>query len=129
MLLAQRIEESQSGQLEAKERIVKLRSGLFTLACAVLALPLALAACGGASTNESPASTTAAAPPATAGPTTRAPVTTISERLAHWRDVVQTMKCPELADLEQKRLAVQFNDQTESLIAIHDRQAALHCPQ
>lgn len=98
MLLAQRIEESQSGQLEAKERIVKLRSGLFTLACAVLALPLALAACGGASTNESPASTTAAAPPATAGPTTRAPVTTISERLAHWRDVVQTMKCPELAD-------------------------------
>jgi hypothetical protein len=39
------------------------------------------------------------------------------------------MKCPELADLEQKRLAVQFNDQTESLIAIHDRQAALHCPQ
>ena len=129
MLLAQRIEESQSGQLEAKERIVKLRSGLFTLACAVLALPLALAACGGASTNESPASTTAAAPPATAGPTTRAPVTTISQRLAHWRDVVQTMKCPELADLEQKRLAVQFNDQTESLIAIHDRQAALHCPQ
>jgi hypothetical protein len=52
---------------------VKLRSGLFTSACAVLALPLALAACEGASTNEPPASTTTAAPAATAAPTTRAP--------------------------------------------------------
>jgi hypothetical protein len=37
------------------------------------------------------------------------------------------MTCPELADLEAKRMAVQFNDQAESLIAIHDRQAELHC--
>jgi hypothetical protein len=39
------------------------------------------------------------------------------------------MRCAELADLEQKRLAVQFNDQAESLIAIHERQAKLNCPQ
>jgi hypothetical protein len=30
---------------------------------------------------------------------------------------------------ELKRLAVQFNDQAESLIAIHERQAKLNCPQ
>ena len=97
--------------------------------------PLALAACEGASTNEPPASTTTAAPAATAAPTTRAPATTIgpattiSERLAHWREVVAPMRCAELADLEQKRLAVQFNDQAESLIATHERQAKLNCPQ
>jgi hypothetical protein len=37
------------------------------------------------------------------------------------------MQCPELNDLEQKRLAIQFNDQAESLVAIHDRQAKLQC--
>jgi hypothetical protein len=37
------------------------------------------------------------------------------------------MKYPELADLEQKRMAVAFADQAESLVAVHDRQAELHC--
>jgi hypothetical protein len=39
------------------------------------------------------------------------------------------MTCEELAHLEKLRLAVDFNDQAESLEAIHDRQAKLHCPQ
>ncbi len=38
------------------------------------------------------------------------------------------MNCDELATIEKQRMAIQFNDQAESLIAIHDRQAKLHCP-
>jgi len=48
-------------------------------------------------------------------------------RLAHWRAVVKSMTCRELADLEV--VTVDFNDQAESLVAIHDRQAKLHCSQ
>jgi hypothetical protein len=86
-----------------------------------LAVALVLAACGG-SNGESPTTS-----PPTEG--TVAPTTAVSERLAHWQDVVKSMECPELADLEQKRIAIQFNDQAESLVAIHDRQSELHCPQ
>jgi uncharacterized lipoprotein YmbA len=91
---------------------------------------LALAAC--APTDESPQATPeTTAAPTTAAPTTRArpTSTTLSERQRHWQEVVKTMGCEELAELEQKRLAVQFNDQAESLAAIHDRQAKLDCPQ
>jgi hypothetical protein len=49
--------------------------------------------------------------------------------MAHWRAVVKPMTCKELAHLEKLRLAIAFNDQAESLVAIHDRQAKLHCPQ
>ena len=39
--------------------------------------------------------------------TTAKPTTTeVSERLAHWQDVVKSMQCPELVGLEQKRLAI-----------------------
>jgi hypothetical protein len=37
------------------------------------------------------------------------------------------MDCPEVTDLELKRLAGDFEDQAESLIAIHDRQGELNC--
>jgi PBP1b-binding outer membrane lipoprotein LpoB len=87
-----------------------------------------VAGCGGETATES-APLTSAKPKATSVPTTttKPTATTVSERLAHWQDVVKSMKCPELNDLEQKRLAIQFNDQAESLVAIHDRQAKLHC--
>jgi hypothetical protein len=51
----------------------------------------------------------------------------VSERLAHWREVVKAMNCPEVTDLELKRLAGNFKDRAESLIAIHDRQGELNC--
>jgi hypothetical protein len=51
----------------------------------------------------------------------------VSERLAYWRGVVKAMNCPEVTDLELKRLAGHFNDRAESLIAIHDRQGELNC--
>jgi hypothetical protein len=91
---------------------------------------LALAAC--APTEEAPQTASETVAPTTqAAPTTRPrpTSTTLTERQAHWNEVVRTMGCAELADLEQKRLAVDFNDQTESLVAIHDRQAKLSCPQ
>jgi hypothetical protein len=97
-----------------------------TIAAAILAL--ALTGCGGTAEPESESPATTAAPAATSAPKpTAAPTTVLSERAAHWRDVVKSMTCPELADLERKRLAIQFNDQAESLVAIHDRQAELHC--
>jgi hypothetical protein len=37
------------------------------------------------------------------------------------------MNCAEVTDLELKRLAGDFNDRAESLIAIHDRQGELNC--
>lgn len=102
----------------------------------IAAAVLVAAAAGGCSSSGGNEDTGAAAgPPATTVAATRPattakpkpPSTTVSERLAHWEDVVKTMRCAELADLEQKRLAIQFNDQAESLVAIHDRQAKLHC--
>jgi hypothetical protein len=51
----------------------------------------------------------------------------VSERLAHWREVVKAMNCPEVTDLELRRLAGNFSDRAESLIAIHDRQGELNC--
>ena len=51
----------------------------------------------------------------------------VNERLAHWREVVKAMNCPEVTDLELKRLAGDFSDRAESLIAIHDRQGELNC--
>jgi len=51
----------------------------------------------------------------------------VSERLAYWREVVKAMNCPEVTDLELKRLAGHFADRAESLIAIHDRQGELSC--
>jgi hypothetical protein len=97
-----------------------------------LALALTLGACGSTGTTGTTAATTGPATATTGAATATtgaATATTISERLAHWREVVAPMSCAELATLEQRRLAVQFNDQAESLIAIHDRQAKLHCPQ
>jgi hypothetical protein len=71
-------------------------------------------------------------PAPTKAPTTTQPArttttTTVNERLAHWREVVKTMNCPEVTDLELKRLAGDFNDRAESLVAIHDRQGELNC--
>jgi hypothetical protein len=100
-------------------------------------LCLAAASCGSPDTKSTAAATTVKQATATTArvttttraTTTRATTTTLSERQQHWNEVVETMRCPELADLEQKRLAVQFADQPESLVAIHDRQTELHCPQ
>jgi predicted outer membrane protein len=94
-----------------------------TITVLAIGAVLLVAGCSAQETPDQPTAPTATT--VTGHPT----ATTVSERLAHWQDVVQSMQCPELADLEQARLAVQFNDQTESLIAIHDRQAKLHCPQ
>jgi hypothetical protein len=98
----------------------------------LVVLAALLAGCGGNGSDtpeaQPAATTTVTSAPTTAAPTsTKATATTVSERLAHWQDVVKSMNCPELATLETKRLAVQFNDQAESLIAIHDRQDELHC--
>jgi hypothetical protein len=98
-----------------------------------LAVAIVLTGCGDGHTSKSaPGTTTStqAAPAPTRAPTTTRPArttTTVSERLAHWREVVKAMNCPEVTDLELKRLAGHFNDQAESLIAIHDRQGELNC--
>jgi hypothetical protein len=42
-------------------------------------------------------------------------------------EVVKAMNCPEVTDRELKRLAGDFSDRAESLIAIHDRQGELNC--
>jgi hypothetical protein len=99
---------------------------------AALAVAVFLTGCGDGDMSESaPGITTStqAAPAPTKAPTTTqpAPTTTMSERLAHWREVVKAMNCPEVTDLELKRLAGDFEDRTESLIAIHDRQGELNC--
>jgi len=95
---------------------------------ALLLLAALLAGCGGTSDDTAPEENPTATKTATSAPTTaKATATTVSERLAHWQEVVKSMQCPELNDLEQKRLAIQFNDQAESLVAIHDRQAKLQC--
>jgi hypothetical protein len=99
----------------------------------VLAAAVVLTGCGDGDTSESaPGATTStqAAPAATKAPTTTRPArttTTVSERLAYWREVVKAMNCAEVTDLELKRLAGNFNDRAESLIAIHDRQGELNC--
>lgn len=89
------------------------------------------ATCASAEETRQVAPETTAAPTTQAAPVTmtRPTTTTLSERQRHWNEVVKTMGCAELADLEQKRVAIDFNDQTESLVAIHDRQAKLDCPQ
>jgi hypothetical protein len=103
---------------------------------AALAVAIVLTACGDGDTSESaPGTTTStqAVPAPTKVPTTTQPArtttttTTVSERLAYWRGVVKAMNCPEVTDLELKRLAGHFNDRAESLIAIHDRQGELNC--
>ena len=108
---------------------------LAALAVAVLAVAVFLTGCGDGDTSESaPGATTStqAAPAPTRAPTTTQPARTttttiVSERLAHWREVVKAMNCPEVTDLELKRLAGNFSDRAESLIAIHDRQGELNC--
>ena len=99
---------------------------------AALAVAVVLTGCWDEETSGSASDTTTsihAAPAPTRAPTTiqPAPNTTDSERLAHWREVVRTMNCPEVTDLELKRLAGDFEDRAESLIAIHDRQGELNC--
>jgi hypothetical protein len=99
---------------------------------AVLAVAVFLTGCGDGDTSESAPGTamsTQAAPAPTKAPTTTGPARTtiVSERLAYWREVVKAMNCPEVTDLELKRLAGHFNDRAESLIAIHDRQGELNC--
>jgi hypothetical protein len=100
---------------------------------AALAVAVVLSGCrdgetsGGAS-GTTTTSTHAASAPTRAPATTRpAPTTIVSERLAYWREVVKAMNCPEVTDLELKRLAGDFSDRAESLIAIHDRQGELNC--
>lgn len=106
---------------------------LAALAVAVLAVAVFLTGCGDGDTSESaPGATTStqAAPAPTRAPTTTQPAQTttiVSERLAHWREVVKAMNCPEVTDLELRRLAGNFSDRAESLIAIHDRQGELNC--
>jgi hypothetical protein len=94
-----------------------------------LAVAVLLTGCGDGDTSESAPGTTtsthAAPAPTTTGPART--TTTVSERLAHWREVVKAMNCPEVTDLELKRLAGNFKDRAESLIAIHDRQGELNC--
>ncbi len=99
------------------------------LAALVLAVVLTGCGDGDASGGASGATTSMhAAPAPTMAPTTTQPApTTVSERLAHWREVVRTMNCSEVTDLELKRLAGDFDDRAESLIAIHDRQGELNC--
>jgi hypothetical protein len=98
-----------------------------------LAAAVVLTGCGDGDPSESaPGATTStqAAPAATKAPTTTRPgrtTTTVSDRLAYWREVVKAMNCAEVTDLELKRLAGNFNDRAESLIAIHDRQGELNC--
>jgi hypothetical protein len=97
-----------------------------------LAVAVVLTGCGDGETSGGAADTTTstqAAPAPAKTPTTTGPArtTTVSERLAHWREVVKAMNCPEVTDLELKRLAGNFNDRAESLIAIHDRQGELNC--
>jgi hypothetical protein len=99
---------------------------------AALAVAVVLTGCGDGKTPESaPATTpTQAATAPTGASTTKQPAwttTTVSERLAYWREVVKTMNCPEVTDLELKRLAGHFADRPQSLIAIHDRQGELNC--
>ena len=98
---------------------------------AALAVAVVLTGCGDGDTSESAPGTTTSTQAATAPtkvPTTTRPAgTTVSERLAHWREVVKAMNCPEVTDLELQRLAGDFNDRAESLIAIHERQGELNC--
>jgi hypothetical protein len=98
-----------------------------------LAVAVVLSGCrDGERFGSGPGTTTStqAAPAPTKAPSTTRPVrttTTVSERLAYWREVVRAMSCPEVTDLELKRLAGNFSDRAESLIAIHDRQGELSC--
>jgi hypothetical protein len=99
---------------------------------AVLAAAVVLTGCGDGDMSESApgtvTSTQAAPAPTTTQPArTTTATATARERLAHWRKVVKTMNCPEVTDLELKRLAGNFSDRAESLIAIHDRQGELNC--
>jgi hypothetical protein len=99
---------------------------------AALAVVVVLTGCWDGETSGSASGTTTsihAAPAPTRAPATTQPVLTtiVSERLAHWREVVKKMNCPEVTDLELKRLAGDFEDRAESLIAIHDRQGELNC--
>ena len=98
---------------------------------AALVIAVVLTGCGDGDASGGASGTTTstrAAPAPTMAPTTTRPVpTTVGERLAHWREVVRTMNCPEVTDLELKRLAGDFDDRAESLIAIHDRQGELNC--
>jgi hypothetical protein len=101
----------------------------------ILAATLTLAACGGGAGTEPAASPEATVTEQQPGTESTATVeesgtdTVVSERMAHWRAVVKPMTSEELAHLEKLRLAIDFNDQAESRVAIHDRQAKLHCPQ
>jgi hypothetical protein len=99
-----------------------------------LAAAVVLTGCGDKDASESApgtiTSTQAAAPAPSKAPTTTQPprtTTTASARLASWREVVKAMNCAEVTDLELKRLAGNFSDRAESLIAIHDRQGELNC--
>jgi len=99
---------------------------------AALAVAVVLTGCGDGARSGGAAGATTSPPAASApsrAPTTTppAPTTTVSERLAYWREVVKAMNCPEVTDLELKRLAGHFADRAESLIAIHDRQGELNC--
>jgi hypothetical protein len=92
---------------------------------AALAAAVVLTGCGDKDASRSAPDTTTstqAAAPAPARTTT-----TANARLAYWRKVVKAMSCPEVTDLELKRLAGNFSDRAESLIAIHDRQGELNC--
>jgi hypothetical protein len=102
-----------------------MRHRLLLLAATVVAT-MGLAACSSGSTGAGSTTATTATPTTVAA--TAPPTTVVSERLAHWREVVQSMNCNELASLEKLRLQTPFNDQAESLVAIHDRQATLSCP-
>jgi hypothetical protein len=97
-----------------------------------LAAAVVLTGCGDKDASESAPGTTTStqAPAATKAPTTTQPArttTTVSARLAYWREVVKAMNCAEVTDLELKRLAGNFSDRAESLTAIHDRQGELSC--
>ena len=102
---------------------------------AALFAAVVLTGCGDKDASESApgtiTSTQAAAPAPSKAPTTTQPArtttTTASARLAYWREVVKAMNCAEVTDLELKRLAGNFSDRAESLIAIHDRQGELNC--
>ena len=99
---------------------------------AALAVAVVLTGCGDWDTSESAPGTTTSTQAATAPTkapttTTRPAGTTVNDRLAHWREAVKAMNCPEVTDLELQRLAGDFNDRAESLIAIHERQGKLNC--
>jgi hypothetical protein len=51
------------------------------------------------------------------------------ERVCRCRGRSRAARAPAKRPVRSLGLEIDFNDQAESVVAIHDRQAKLHCPQ